>query len=86
MLVGTGGGILTGLGARKLLGAAWAKARKTDPPANPAAYGTSWGEALAWAAVSGIVVAIVRLLAQRAAAAGWQRALGTLPPGLQEVA
>jgi hypothetical protein len=82
--LGTGGTILAGLAARKLLTAAWMKARKTQPPSNPAAPGTSWGEALAWAAASGLAVAIVRLLAQRGAAAGWQKAMGSLPPGLQD--
>jgi hypothetical protein len=84
-IVGTGGAILAGLAARKLLTAAWTKMRKTDPPSNPAAPGTSWGEALSWAAASGLAVAISRLLAQRGAAAGWQKALGSLPPGLEEV-
>lgn len=84
--VGTGGAIVAGLTARKLLTAAWTKARKTNPPSNPAAPDTSWGEALAWAVASGVAVAVSRLLAQRGAAAGWQRALGSLPPGLQEVA
>jgi hypothetical protein len=85
-VVGTGGAILAGLTARKLLTAAWTKTRKTEPPVNPAAPDTSWGEALAWAAASGLVVAVGRLLAQRGAAAGWQKARGSLPPGLQEVA
>jgi hypothetical protein len=84
--VGTGGTILGGFAARKLLTAAWMRTRKTDPPSNPAAPGTSWGEALAWAGASGLVVAIVHLLVQRGAAAGWQKAMGSLPPGLQEVA
>lgn len=85
-VLGTGGAILAGMMARKILVAAWTKARKADPPSNPAAPDTSWGEALAWAIASGIVVAIGRLLAERGAAAGWQKARGTLPPGLQEVA
>ncbi|MGH8902035.1 MAG: DUF4235 domain-containing protein [Egibacteraceae bacterium] len=83
--VGTGGAILASLATRKLLSAAWTKTRKTDPPSNPAAPGTSWGDALAWAAASGLVVAVGRLLAQRGAAAGWQKAMGSLPPGLEEV-
>lgn len=84
--VATGGTILAGFAARKLLAAAWTKTRKTDPPSNPAAPDTSWGEALAWAAASGLAVAVIHLLVQRGAAAGWQKAMGSLPPGLQEVA
>jgi len=85
-IVGTGGAILAGMLARKALVASWTKStRLADPPTNPASPTTSWGEALMWAATSGLVVALARLVAQRGAAAGWQRATGALPPGLEEV-
>jgi hypothetical protein len=35
-----------------------------------------------WAALSGVVVGLVRLLVERTAAAAWVRARGELPPGL----
>jgi hypothetical protein len=56
--------------------------RSAKQPADPA---TSWGEAIAWTAATGLVVGVARMLASRGAAAGWQKATGTLPPGLQEV-
>jgi hypothetical protein len=85
-VVGTGGAILAGILARKALIAAWTKsARMPNPPTNPASRTTSWGEAIGWTVASGVVVAIARLLAERGAAAGWQKAMGSLPPGLEEV-
>lgn len=76
--------IPAGIAARKAMDAAWKKARKSDPPANPAAPGTTWGEALAWAAVSGVVFAAARMVAARGAAATWRSLTGQLPPGLEE--
>jgi len=74
----------TGIAVRKSLDAAWRAARHNDPPRNPAAPGTDWGEALAWAAVSGVAVAAARLAAARGAAATWKSLTGTLPPGLED--
>jgi hypothetical protein len=39
-------------------------------------------QAILWAALSGVVVGLVRLLVERTAAAAWVRARGELPPGL----
>ena len=76
--------IPAGIAARKALDAAWKRTRRSDPPANPAAPGTTWGEALAWAAVSGVVFAAARMVAARGAAATWRSLTGSLPPGLEE--
>ncbi len=76
----------TGIAMRKALDAAWRAARHDDPPRNPAAPGTDWGEALAWAAVSGIAVAAARLIATRGATATWKTVTGKLPPGVEEAA
>jgi hypothetical protein len=85
-VIGTGGAILAGILARKALITIWTKStRMPNPPTNPASHTTSWGEALAWTVASGVVVAVARLLAERGAAAGWQKAMGALPPGLEEV-
>lgn len=75
----------TGMAVRKALDTGWKKARHGDePPKNPAAPGTDWPEALAWAAVSGIAVAAARLLAARGAAATWKSLTGKLPPGIED--
>ncbi|HWB72288.1 MAG TPA: DUF4235 domain-containing protein [Egibacteraceae bacterium] len=77
--------VVSGIAARKALTAGWRKARKSNPPTNPAAPATTWSEALAWTVATGIGVAVARLVATRGAAAGWRRATGTLPPGLEDV-
>lgn len=84
-VVGTGAGVVAAVVVRKALTSTWKRARHTDPPTNPAAPGTSWPEAIAWSLAMGAGVAVARLLVQRGAAAGWQKATGKLPPGLEEV-
>ncbi len=74
----------TGIAMRKALDATWRAARHDNPPRNPAAPGTAWAEALAWAAISGIATAAGRLIATRGAAAVWKTLTGKLPPGLEE--
>ena len=75
----------TGIAVRKAIEAGWRKTRHDDPPKNPAAPGTRWSEAIAWAAVSGLAVAAARLVAARGAAATWKSLTGKLPPGVEDV-
>jgi hypothetical protein len=75
----------TGIAVRKAIEAGWRKAKHDDPPKNPAAPGTQWSEALAWAAVSGVAVAAARMVAARGAAATWKSLTGKLPPGVEDV-
>jgi len=84
-VVGTLSGVLAGMATKSLLRACWEKLRGSDPSANPAAPGTSWPEALAWAASTGVAVAVTRLVAQRGAAEAWKAKRGTYPPGLENV-
>ena len=74
----------TGIAMRKALETAWRKTRHDDPPKNPAAPGTEWSEALMWAAVSGVAVAVARMVAARGAAATWKSLTGKLPPGVED--
>src|SRR3954468_11524282 len=82
-------GLVSGLAAaavtRKVLETAWRKTRGGEPPRNPAPPGTTWTEAVSWAAASGLAVAVARLVSARGAAATWHKATGTLPPGVEEV-
>ena len=84
-VVGTVVGILSGMATRTVLRSVWRKVRGGDPPTNAAAPGTSWNEALMWAAASGVAMAVTRLVAQRGAAEAWKAETGTYPPGLEEV-
>ncbi len=52
--------------ARKLLMFAWTKATGKEPPTNPEDPRVALAEALSWAALVGITVAMVRVLAIRA--------------------
>jgi hypothetical protein len=82
---GTGLAIAAAVFTRRVITAAWKKAKHADPPANPAAWETTWAEALAWSAATGVAIGVARMVAARGAVAGWQRAFGRLPPDMQEV-
>jgi len=84
-VVGTVSGLAAGMATKAVLRGLWRRVKGGDPPANPAAPGTSWVEALVWAASSGVAMAVTRLVAQRGAAAAWKAELGDYPPGLEEV-
>ncbi|MCW2867792.1 MAG: hypothetical protein JWR20_1980 [Marmoricola sp.] len=70
--------------ARKTLTTGWQKATGKNPPANPADPDVDFAEAVMWAAVSGTVVQIARMLATRRAAHYYAKSTGHLPPGLQK--
>ena len=82
-IVALGFAVPTGIAVRKAIEAGWRKAKNDDPPRNPAAPGTQWSEALAWAAVSGVLGAGARLGAARGAAAAYKSLTGKLPPDLE---
>ena len=84
-LAATGAAIVAGIAVRNVLMSTWRAVMKQEPPNNPADPATSWGEAVAWTAATGLAVGVARMVASRGAAAGWQKATGKLPPGLQEV-
>jgi hypothetical protein len=77
--------VLAGLAARKALTTGWLKTTGHEPPANPATPDTSWGEAIAFAVVSGAAIGLARMLATRKAAGYYRRSTGHLPPGMEEV-
>ena len=72
--------------ARKGLNATWKAATGKEPPANPADPQVAMAEALLWAAVSGTLVAVARMLATRRAANYYARSTGKLPPGVGQSA
>jgi Protein of unknown function (DUF4235) len=84
-LLGTGLAIITGLVVRKILIAVWRRATRHEPPTNPAAADTTWGEAVAWALASGAAIGVGRLVGTRGATAGWQRVVGAPPPGMSDI-
>ena len=61
----------------------WTAVARREAPGNPAHQDVSWGEALAWALVTGALVGVIRLLAQRLAASAWAKATGDYPEALR---
>lgn len=69
--------------AKKGLNSGWKAATGKNPPENPADPDIDIAEAVLWAAFSGTLVAIARMLAQRKAAGYYAKSTGKLPPGLR---
>jgi hypothetical protein len=59
--------IPTGIIVKKTTDQLWVAVRNSPPPKNPGTPGVSWGDAIAWAAFSGVLVAVGRLLAAQGA-------------------
>ena len=70
--------------AKKTLTGTWRATTGKNPPANPADPDVDLWEAVAWAAVSGTVIGLARMLATRRAANYYTRSTGHLPPDLQK--
>lgn len=69
---------------KKGLNTSWRAATGKNPPANPADPDVDLWEAVAWATVSGTVIALARMLASRRAATYYAKSTGHLPPPLQK--
>ena len=77
--------ILAGVVARKVMVKSWRATTGSNPPANPAAPGTQWREAIPFALASGALMGLARMLATRKAASYYQKSTGHLPPGMEQV-
>lgn len=75
--------LISAAAAKKALNTGWKAATGKQPPSNPADPDVDLWEAVAWAAVSGTVIGLARMLASRRAAMYYQRSTGHLPPDLQ---
>lgn len=69
---------------KKGLNTSWRAATGKNPPANPADPDVDLWEAVSWAALSGTLIAIARMLATRRAAGYYAKSTGHLPPGLDK--
>jgi hypothetical protein len=77
-------GVLGAIGARKALQALWPAGKDGGgPPFNPADRRVAWTDALQWTLAAAIGGALARLVSERLAAAGWEAATGSPPPGIQ---
>ncbi len=84
-LLGTLSAMLAGIATRKLMVKGWRATTGHNPPANPAAPGTEWREAISYAIASGAAMGLARMLATRKAAGYYRKSTGHLPPGMEEV-
>jgi len=73
-------GVAVAVVVRRLLGLLWKRVRGVDAPKTPTAEGVPWGEAIAWALVSGTSAGLARLIGRRIALAGWRKLLKAEPP------
>jgi hypothetical protein len=71
------------MATKPLVEKVWKAVAHREAPGNPAHQDVGWGEALAWALVTGALVGVIRLLAQRAAASAWAKATGDYPEALR---
>jgi hypothetical protein len=69
---------------RKTLHKAWESATGKQPPVNPESRETTWGQAMAWALVSGALLELARLVARRGAISTMSKT--TDKPGLRQQA
>ena len=80
--------LVAGLGSaavtRMLLDRSWKVAAGKNPPENPADPDVSIGEAVMWAAISGTLIGVARMLASRRAAHYYAKSTGHLPPQLEK--
>ncbi|NLT54864.1 MAG: DUF4235 domain-containing protein [Actinomycetales bacterium] len=82
-ILGAGSTVAAGALADRALHAVWRSATGHEPPVSPEDPDTDWVEALAWAALSGAVIGVARLLATRRAAAYYRESSGSLPKALR---
>jgi hypothetical protein len=85
-ILGTGSAVVAASFAEKGVRAAWKTATGSEPPVLPEDPDTRWGEAVAWALLSGAAIGLARLVATRRAAAYYKQSTGELPKALRRVA
>ncbi len=83
-MLGTGSALAAGVAAARLLDALWHTATGRKPPSTPESPDIAHGEALVWAAVSGMAIGVAKTYATRRAARYWVRSFGELPPGMAD--
>lgn len=67
---------------KPLIERAWRLTFRSEPPGNPAHQDVSWRDAILWALVTGALIGVIRLVAQRLAAGAWAKARGDYPKAL----
>ncbi|MGI8701131.1 MAG: DUF4235 domain-containing protein [Nocardioidaceae bacterium] len=81
-LLGTGSALGAGLFTARALDATWKTATGHRAPTKAEHPDLGTGEAVAWAALSGMAIGVAKTMATRRAAVYWVRSTGRLPPGM----
>ena len=80
--VASGAAIGAVAASKPALERSWRLIFRSDPPGNPAHHDVAWRDAVLWALLTGALVGVIRLVAQRAAAGAWYRVTGDYPEAL----
>ncbi|MEP6852800.1 MAG: DUF4235 domain-containing protein [bacterium] len=67
----------------RLIEHSWTAARPDHPPRDPTRADTRWSDAITWAVISGVGVALGRLVTTKGAVGAWKAVVGTPPPGYE---
>lgn len=78
-LATTGAAIGSGIFAKKVTETTWKFITGGDSPTNPEDPDIDWGEAIAFALLSGAVVQITRMIINREATRAFKKSKGRLP-------
>jgi len=81
-IMGTGGALLAGVIATKIIDAIWARAESDE--INPKSPNAPLAKAVAYAAITGLAVGTARTLATRRAARFYEKSAGHLPAAIAE--
>jgi hypothetical protein len=73
-------GIPVGIATKKAVERAWALARPDDPPRSPNDRDVRWGDAITWAALSGISIVVGDLITRRSSEVAFRAITGSEPP------
>jgi hypothetical protein len=82
-VLGAGSAVVAATLADRGVRALWTAVTGNRPPEVPEDPDTRWGEAVAWALLSGAAVALARLAATRRAANYYRESTGELPKTLR---
>lgn len=78
-VLGTGGAVAAAFTTQKAMNLVWHAAMGHEPPQTPESPESDWVEAVAWAAVSGALIGLARMVATRQAARAYYSITGDLP-------
>lgn len=81
-IMATGAAVGASIVARKITDGTWRFVSGGDSPTNPEDPDIDWGEAIAFAILSGAIVGLTRMLANRNAAKIYKNSTGHLPEEL----